>query len=210
MGGTDWKEEAQLHDGNKIIVDRSVERGVGLSFWKRSPIKEQRLSFMLPHSNLTITWEDHYSAEVGSANLLPMALEFQQGTPYLITTPLGCAAYNKWGRPNPPYVTFKLQDRQWRRILQEEMPEEFKLPNLVIYSPDDAAKESTDGIVPAHKIRDLNASFGQSAYAALAREPLPKDLMRQMCTPMVYYKCGWTSTRPDGSFDRKYLDDTCK
>lgn len=27
LGGTSWKEEVLLHDGSKIIVERSVERG---------------------------------------------------------------------------------------------------------------------------------------------------------------------------------------
>ena len=109
MGGTSWKEEVLLHDGQKIIVERSVERGGRHEIGQKPPYKEQSLVFTMPISNETITWEDHYSEDVGSANFLPMLLDISKGTPYLVVNPVGCLSYNKWGRPNPPYVYLQIR-----------------------------------------------------------------------------------------------------
>ena len=43
----------------------------------------------------------------------------------------GCHAYNKWGRPNPPYGFFKYDGKAWQRIPLEEFPAEIKEANMV-------------------------------------------------------------------------------
>ena len=55
FGGTSWKEEVLLHDGSKIIVERSVERGGRHEIGQKPPYKEQSLSFTMPGTNQTIT-----------------------------------------------------------------------------------------------------------------------------------------------------------
>jgi hypothetical protein len=51
--------------------------------------------------------------------------------PYLVTQTLGCHSYNKWGRPNPPYVFFKYDGKGWPHIPLETFPVEIKAANVV-------------------------------------------------------------------------------
>ena len=90
VGGASWKEEVLLHDGSKIVVKRSVERGGRHEIGQKPPYKEQSLSFIMPGTNQRVTWEDHYSEDIGTANFLPMLLEIVKGTPYLVVHPMGC------------------------------------------------------------------------------------------------------------------------
>ena len=139
-------------------------------------------------------WEDKYSEDVGSANFNLMMLEVLNGTVYLLGSPMGCLPYNKWGRPNPPYVIFQYQGNEWKRITLQELPSEFKTPNLIISSPDDrAAKAASDGLVSAEKIKELNAGFKQPEYQTILREPvmLGTEGSSVNCEEMVYYKGAW-------------------
>ena len=170
FGSTSWKEEALLHDGSKIIVARSVERGGRHEIGQEPPIKEQSLSFVLPGTNQVVTWEDKYTADVGGANFLPMQLELRNDTPYLVVSPMGCVSYNKWGRPNPPYVVFKYQDEAWQRILLQELPRELTMPNLIFSSPDSEARKSGQRIVAAETIKALYRGYKQPEYKAILRD----------------------------------------
>ena len=86
FGGTSWKEEVLLHDGSKIIVSRSVSRGGRHEIGQQPAYKEQSLSFTMPGTKQSITWEDHYSADIGSASFLPMLVDVYQGTAYLVAS----------------------------------------------------------------------------------------------------------------------------
>src|SRR3970040_2051599 len=62
FGGDSWKEEVLLHDGQKIIVKRTVERGGRHEIGQQPPYKEQSLVFTLPTTNERVTWETVFSA----------------------------------------------------------------------------------------------------------------------------------------------------
>ena len=120
-----WKEEVLLHDGGKIIVKRSQSYGGRGEIGQTPPIKEQDITFTLPGTNKSITWKSEYSEDVGRANFKLLALHVLNGTPYIVAIPNLCLSYNKWGRPNPPYVFFKFASNEWARIpLSEEIGEE--------------------------------------------------------------------------------------
>jgi hypothetical protein len=172
LGGTSWKEEVLLHDGGKIIVERTVERGGRHEIGQQPPIKEQSLTFTLPGTNEKVTWEDKFTEDVGGANFLPMLLEIRKDTAYLVVNPMGILSYNKWGSPNPPYVVFKYQGKTWQRITLQELPVEFKTPNLIFSSPDDEAKKTGQNIVPAEAIKSTYARYKQSEYKTILRTPL--------------------------------------
>lgn len=170
LGATTWKEEVLLHDGRKIIVERKVERGGRHEIGQEPPIKDQSLSFILPDTNQYVAWEDRYTADVGGANFLPMQLELRYDTPYLVVSPMGCVSYNKWGRPNPPYVVFKYQGEAWQRIPLQELPKELTIPNLIFSSPDSEARKSGQRIVAAETIKALYRGYKQPEYKAILRE----------------------------------------
>ena len=171
-GTTTWKEEALLHDGRKVIVERTVERGGRREVGQQPPIKRQSLSFNLPGSQQRIVWEDAFAQDLGSASFLPMLLDVHNATAYLVAQPMGCLSYNKWGRPNPPYVVFRHDGRQWSRAGLQELPAELKAPNLIFSSPDDEAKNAAQPVVSAENIKALYGGYRQPEFKSILRRPI--------------------------------------
>lgn len=172
FGGTSWKEEVLLHDGSKIIVKRSVERGGRHEIGQKAPYKEQRLVFAMPGTNQQVRWEDKFSEDLGMANFLPMLLDVRDGVAYLVVSPMGCLSYNKWGRPNPPYVIFKYDGKAWQRIPLEELPTEIKTPNLIFSMPDIEVEKAATQFMTAEKIKAIISGYKQPEYKTIVREPL--------------------------------------
>ncbi len=169
-----WKEEIVLHDGRTLIIERSQSRGGRHEIGQRSPVHEQTIRFQLPDTRETLTWTSEYSEELGRTNFNVLALHVLGGMPYLVVEPNLCLSYNKWGRPNPPYVIFKRETGQWRRITMAELPVEFKTINLIVYTGgNDAIAEASYGLgyVPATAIRKLNSELDQPQFKTILREP---------------------------------------
>ena len=204
FGGTSWKEEVLLHDGSKIIVTRSVERGGRHEIGQKPPYKEQSLSFIMPGTNQRVTWEDHYSEDIGTANFLPMLLEIFKGTPYLVAQPMGCLSYNKWGRPNPPYVIFKYDGKEWQRITLAELPTEIKTPNLIFSMPDIEVERIGKQLIPAEMIKQIIDRYKQPEFKTILREALPTAYINEMCMEMVPYKGSWVM--PNDPIARRFID----
>ena len=183
-----WKEEALQNDGSIIVVERTVERAGRHEIGQPPPIKEQRLSFTLPDTGQHVIWKDQYTEDVGGASFLPMLLAVSKDSAYLVVTPAGCLPYNKWGRPNPPYVVFKYQSNAWQRIALQELPLEFKQVNLALSSPDDAAKEARHGLLTSEQIKQWNSSD--------TRLPEYQTILR---TPGVYSETGCMKEVYDGN-----------
>ena len=184
FGGTSWKEEVLLHDGGKIVVERSADRGGRHEIGQKPPYKEQRLSFVMPGTNQQVIWEDKFSEDLGMANFLPMLLDVHNGMAYLVASPMGCLSYNKWGRPNPPYVVFKYDSKVWQRIPLEELPAEIKTPNLIFSAPDIAVEKSGTQFMTAEMIKAIIAGYKQPEYKTILREPLdPKKAQSSVSCP---------------------------
>ena len=166
-----WKEEVLLHDGSKIVVERWQKHG-GRGEVGQSPIKEHSITFTLPGTKQVITWKDEYSEDVGRSNFVLVALHILNATPYIIANPHLSLAYNKWGRPNPPYVIFKFENNTWKRINLTELPLEFKNINLVIFTSGYENKLVSQDIVSAEIVKELNSSLTQEAYKTIIRTPL--------------------------------------
>ena len=185
-----WQEEVLLHDGSKIIAKRSQSYGGRGEIGQGAPIKEYHISFTLPNSSKTIKWTSEYSEDVGRANLHPLALHMLNGTPYIVAEPNLCLSYNKWGRPNPPYVIFKYDGKEWQRITVQELPVVFKDTNLVNNTKDHAEHLVDSSVVTAKAIKQLNSSLTQPEYKTILREAYPTAARR--CEKMVPYgKGGW-------------------
>jgi hypothetical protein len=184
-----WKEEVLLHDGRKIIVERSQTHG-GRGEVGQSPIKEHSITFALPGSQEEITWKSEYSQDVGRTNFNLLALHVLNETPYVVATPNLCLSYNKWGRPNPPYVIFKYDGKEWQRIPLSELPLEFKEVNLVI-EPGRSDEENlvNHGLASAEMIKKLNSAYSKypnikPEFMSIIREPLEKA--RDGCKEMIH------------------------
>jgi hypothetical protein len=204
FGGTSWKEEVLLHDGRKIIVERTVERGGRHEIGQKPPYKNQSVSFTLPSTNEKIKWEDSFTEDVGSANFLPMLVDILNGSAYLVASPMGCQSYNKWGRPNPPYVVFKYQNKNWNRITIQELPVEIKTPNMIFSMPDIKVEEIGKSLISTEMIHRIISEYKQPEYKTILREVLPKERINQMCMEMVLYKGSWVM--PNDQIARKLID----
>ena len=209
--GTSWKEEVLLHDGKKLIVERSVVRKGRHEPFQRPPIGEESLSFKHPVTHERIRWKDGYGDDVGMSNFGLMMLEVDQKAAYIVAEPRGCLSYNKWGRPNPPYVVFKSQGGDWKRITLKELPARFKTPNLVMASPDEEAKKAEGGLITAEMVDQINnkgpfsAAYPQPPqYKTILREPLKPGSVGVGCEELVFYKGAWVS--PGDSIGRRVMD----
>jgi len=201
-GSMSWKEEVLLQDGQKIIVERTVERGGRHEIGQQPPIKNQNLSFTLPSTNEKVTWEDNYTQDVDGANFLPKLLEVRQDIAYLVASPMGCLSYNKWGRPNPPYVIFKYHNKKWDQITLQALPAEIKTPNLIPSSPDNEVEKLGTRLVKAETIQKLISEYKQPEYRTILREAVKG--VESGCVITDYYgKAGWLS--PDWFTDQPSL-----
>lgn len=179
LGGTSWKEEVLLHDGGKIVVERSQSYGGRHEIGQTPPIKEQEIHFTLPGSGRQLIWRNEFGEDIGRANFLLIALHILNDTPYIVTVPNLCMSYNKWGRPNPPYVVFKYAGKDWERIPLKELPDEFSEINLVVDPKAEEKIISTRTLVTAELVKRLNSHLNQPEYRSILREPLAREICPQ-------------------------------
>lgn len=192
FGGDSWKEEVLLHDGQKIIVERSQSYGGRSEPGQSGPIKEHTISFTLPGSNKTITWTSEYGEDLGRTNFNLLAVHVLNGTPYIVASPNLCLSYNKWGRPNPPYVVFKYEGNGWQRIPLEQFPAEFKTINVVLSIQKFQADQlSGIGLTSAEKIKELNAHIEKPEHKTILREAIPGGGQGRCPKTDYYGKAGW-------------------
>lgn len=211
FGGDRWKEEVLLHDGQKIIAERSQSYGGRQEIGQGAPIKEQDITFIVPKTNQPITWKSEYSEDVGRANFELLALHIKDGIPYIVATPNLCLSYNKWGRPNPPYVIFKYDGKEWKRIPLTELPAEFKEINVVIDTREYDWKEAKRNVISAESVKRLNSNLTQPEYHSILREEMdPKKIVGSSvnCIELVLYKGSWIM--PNDPVMHKLLDRNTK
>jgi hypothetical protein len=207
---TSWKEEVALHDGKRLIISRTYAydpKGLREPF-QPDPLKESKLTFTIPETKQTVTWKSDFGRAYQD-NLVLYMVDILNGTPYLVTVPGGCLAYNKWKRPNPPYVFLKY-DWEWKRIPLEQFPAEFKEFNVVL-APDSNERikreiqnmTTQDGFVSIENIKKLNRESGSRA---IIRTEVKTPITA--CEELIYYKGGWIS--PKGTFGRDFMDKISK
>lgn len=173
-GGSTWQEEVLLHDGRTIVAERYVRRGGRAEIGQSGAYVEQQLSFSDPATGKTYSWSDTYSADRGMANFLLLALHVVDGVPFVVATPMGCQSYNKWGRPNPPYVSFMAQGNGWQRIDLADLPAQARSANLLHSAPDEWVRRHGTRHVTAAQIQQENTT-NQLQYRSILREPVSSD-----------------------------------
>lgn len=175
-----WKEEVVLHDGKVLVVERFFHLGdyPTADSHNRSQL-DQTLTFTLPDANKKISWKTEYKNNVPEPNSLgPLLLDVVGGIPYLATSPAGCIAYNKWSRPNPPYILFKYVDDEWMRIPLEEFPAELVRANLMS-EPDSRGLKSYYSVA---QVKEQMSGRNISAYA--------KTILREAIMGGGHGRCG--------------------
>ena len=204
-----WKEEVQLHDGRVMVVERVFNLGGYPTLDARErALLDETISFTLPESNKRISWRTEFRNDLPEPNgASPLLLDVVRGVPYLATSPAGCIAYNKWGRPNPPYVLFKYSNDAWQRIRPEEFPPELVDANLM-------PTPASSLLKPYYSVEAAKAerqSGNMNAYAkTILREPV-KGVWAG-CGEMVYdgnggwIGVGWFKKQPTLEACLKYCE----
>lgn len=199
---TTWKEEVLLHDGSKIIVERS-HTGMGRhEFGRIGSPAEQDIVFAVPQTGKKLTFKSEYSDDIGGMNFYLLALHISNGTPYIITYPYLCLSYNKWGRPNPPYVIFRHDGTAWQRIALKDLPTEFKDTNL-IYEPAGTTKQKyihSESVVSAETIKKLNRTASRDFFKSILRAEIP-DVESGCSLMLPSGRGGWYGT---GNFGKTH------
>lgn len=173
-----WKEEVLLHDGKKIIVERSdiYDSSMNHEIGQGSPLAEHKTTFLIPGTSKTVIWKSDNRPTADPDSLHLLALDFLDDVPYVATTSASCVAYIKWKRPNPPYVFFKYADG-WKHIPLEEFPSKFKINVTIDLDEPDKNKVTTEnreyGFVHAQAVEEINREPGRSKeFYTLFREPI--------------------------------------
>ena len=205
LGGDSWKEEVLLHDGQKIIVERSQTYKGRSEPGQPAPIGEHTIRFSLPGSSKTITWTSEYGEDIGRTDFNLSALHVKSNTPYVVAEPNLCLSYNKWGRPNPPYVVFRHDGTVWQRIAFDALPSEFTTVNVVkrIRGIDVENLVKTRQ-VSAEQVAGLNAGLERPESKSILREALPEVRLLADCELRVQYKGRWIL--PNDPIARKFID----
>lgn len=200
---TSWKEEVALHDGQSIIVKRIVKRGGRRELGQAPGSIYESLTFTLPNSRQAVVWEDKKTEDIGSSNFHLLLLDIVDNTPLLVTKALGCLSYNKWGRPNPPYIVFKYDGNTWQRINIQELPAQLTTPNLIVNSADTVAAKADSNLITAATIKRLNSASIYKEYKTILREPM-EAVGDYGCLEMVFYKGAWVG--PGDSIGKRMMD----
>lgn len=198
--GTKWKEEVLLHDGSKLIAERYYN--IGSSPSTGLTLLDQTITFTLPGSSTPISWKTEYRQDLPEPNSLSaLLLDVVGGVPYLATSPAGCIAYNKWGRPNPPYILFKYTNDAWQQIPMKAFPSELVQANLM-------GMPASELLKPYYTVEEAKAQRQNGNVAAYAktilREAVKGGDSIVSCQEMVYYKGAWVG--PGDSIGKRMMD----
>ena len=185
-----WKEEVLLHDGQKIVIERHFNLGPPSFESRERKELDETVTFTLPGSNKKITWKtdfNDFSPEPNDLSIL--LLDIVKGTPYIATRPAGCIGFNKWKRPNPPYIFFKYDGKDWKRISLEEFPVVLTKTNIIVGSP------PTDLIKPFYtvaQVEEQNRDIQAEGYKTIIRKPFAIEENR--CPNLIPIKGGGWET----------------
>ena len=168
-----WKEEVLLHDGQIIVAQRFYNLGSypTLDSRERAAL-DQTVTFSLSGTKKAIVWTtDFRDAEPVPNSLNLLLLDVVNGVPYIATYPAGCIAYNKWKRPNPPYILFKHDGGEWKRISLAEFPPELTKTNVIVGRP------PSDLLKPSYKVADVQEKnyYLRPEHKTILRAPLAKE-----------------------------------
>jgi len=171
-GGASWKEEVLLQDGQRLLIKRSQTYGdYSEPASRERQLVEEVWEFTIPGTDQRVIWTNDFGKTPEHSGVMLLMLDFLKGTPYLATRPAGCISYNKWKRPNPPYVFFKFDGKAWQQISLNEFPAEFNNANVAIGRPD---QENRSGTLSIEKIKEENQHL-EPYMRTIMRTPIARE-----------------------------------
>lgn len=197
-----WSEEILLHDGNKILAERKQKYGGKPTADSRElAVLEEEWKFQIAGGSEAIAWKSDFSQPPKGSRLTLVVFGIKARVPYIATSPSGCVAYNYWGRPNPPYVFFRRDGNDWKRIALAEFPIEFGTANVVVGGR--GSPEKLSGMVISKESVQEQNRLLPPYLRTLIREPInvPQTIE---CEELIYYKGAWIM--PNDSIAKSVLD----
>ncbi len=175
-----WKQEVLLQDGRVINVDR-ISKQRGPTIPENAILEyEQTLSFVNPDTHENITWT------LPNGTMTKM-LDFEKGVPYFVLRPASVADYNAWDCPNPPFLVFRYENRQWQQKPFETLPAQFTVPNLLgaAHSSDTL---SEDGLVTIDEFKQYLKKSSVPEVRVISREKI--NPIGKGCFGSTLYRLG--------------------
>jgi hypothetical protein len=115
----------------------------------------------------------------------------------------------KDSRPNPPYVVFQYQGKEWTRIPLQGLPSDITTPNVIFSEPDFQVEQLGTRFVTAEKIKGLINGYKQPEFKTILRAPVkPGSVGSTNCEERVLYKGHWIL--PNDPVARKFIDQQTK
>ncbi len=119
-----WKQEVKLRDERVIMLDR-LSTQIGPGFPGNVYLeKSQAISFVNPDTQEKISWNIPKGLNLHT-------LDFENKVPYLVLKAYTVADYNNWNCPNPPYMVYRYENKQWQPLPFKQLPEKVSRRNLM-------------------------------------------------------------------------------
>jgi hypothetical protein len=118
-----WEEEVLLSSGQKIIINRSVERIPAELGHRRATTYE--ISATNPSTGEKLNWE-------GDFGLGPVMLDFKDGYAFIVALPMMCdAKIKEFSIKGFPYIFMRSKNgSNWETISPNQFPSEYITSNL--------------------------------------------------------------------------------
>lgn len=128
-----WQEEVKLNDGRVIVVTQKKRCSGAYTGgnYANCIAREAWLTIKLPEfGNQEIVWHEHLS---------PRILNVHEGQLYIVGDPPTGLEFRAYGKPQPPYIGFVLENGKWKRIPFELIPSAIYDTNMLLdaFPPND-------------------------------------------------------------------------
>lgn len=178
----DWKQEAPLHDGRMLIMERRSKLSPSDPFQLSVRFEiAQKLAFTHPDTSEKISWDI-------PDGLLPVMIDFDQGIPYFA---LLASDYSKWGCPNPPYLVYRYELGKWKHVEFEALPPVLEDRNLIAQSKSvySGVRVLPDGSYVSAAVME---KYWKEFRSGLPLDQRTKKLSKEKLNPTVFSaRCDW-------------------
>ena len=169
-----WKEEVKLLDGRVIVVSMKYRfEGAYNGSNYGGVLRESWVTLKLPETgNQETTWNE---------KLQPKNLNVVNGKLYIVGMPPTDREFYLYNRPRPPYIGYVFENKAWRRIPFNKIPEAMYDMNL---SSGTIHPSSSGPVTLADKAIELGDPRISKAFRRI--DPLHRDTSDNRSNPKIY------------------------
>ncbi len=179
-----WKEEAILDGGRKIVIEREVVFAGTRLPWERDRLQSEYVIRFSAPDNPALRYE--YRSIGG---LEPGLVAFVNGVPYVLGEAVRGDAITYYDCPDPGFVIHRFDGSGWKRADLRELPATLKKKNLAMFTREAAVIAKSGVLASAEQIESWNngesagkRAAGRFANTAASTIPRPEN-------GMIAYEC---------------------